>query len=369
MRTSTWDYCHPDVKCNRVMESHNGYTSHLLIVDDKSSKTCFFLTCTNEPPLKITCLLLQTFECNKSCGGFIRCDQGGKLASLHAFVNMALAEVNYNTVEPTGANSHSQNGQAKKWNDTFALLYGAGLAAKYWPAALLHAIYLHDRRTHSRTGITPFEGWWGVKPNLGYLKLFSSQICVKRCGDQCSKLDKNNFTGIVLGYTSTDQNIRYFTAASIAVPSRLATMQHLTRHGTFRILVPQQHSSCTLLDWKTRQHPPHVHHHNQSMLPDTPLPPTSTLYPSTVMARMENLPIRLSPEPQQQPSPVHSTKRTRFISTTPHTMTLTPHSTTESTWMTLPRFTCGLPHTTTLLQKNLIYCKSISPSTELQAYL
>ncbi len=68
---------------------------------------------------------------------------------------MALTEFGYK-VEPTGADSPSQNGQAEKWNNTFAvttraLLYGASLAPKYWSAALLHAVYLHNRRVHSRT--------------------------------------------------------------------------------------------------------------------------------------------------------------------------------------------------------------------------
>ncbi len=107
-----------------------------------------------------------------------------ELARSHTLVNMALTEFGYK-VEPTGANSPSQNGQAEKWNDTFAvttraLLYGVALEPKYWSAALLHAIYLHNRQVHSRTGVTPFEGWWGVKPNMKYLKLFGARVCMKR---------------------------------------------------------------------------------------------------------------------------------------------------------------------------------------------
>jgi hypothetical protein len=126
---------------------------------------------------------------------------------------MALTNFGYK-VKPTGANSPSQNGQAEKWSDTFAVttrtfLYGAALEPKYCSAALLHAVYIHNRRVHSRTGITPFEGWWGIKPDLKYLKLFGARICVGQAGDQHSKLDKHDFTGLFLGYTSTDQNICY----------------------------------------------------------------------------------------------------------------------------------------------------------------
>ncbi len=70
------------------------------------------------------------------------------------------------TVEPTGADSASQNGGAEIYNNILAvmvrkLLYGSGLPAKFWSAALLHAVYLQNRLVHLITGITPFEGWYG----------------------------------------------------------------------------------------------------------------------------------------------------------------------------------------------------------------
>ncbi len=92
---------------------------------------------------------------------------------------------------------------------TRALLYGAGLGPQYWSTALIHAVYLYNQRVHSRMGVTPFEGWWGVKPNLCYLKLFGSRVCDKQTSNQHAKLDKHDFTGIFLGYTSTDQNVWY----------------------------------------------------------------------------------------------------------------------------------------------------------------
>ncbi len=59
---------------------------------------------------------------------------------------MALDMYHY-VVEPTGADSPSQNGQAERYNETIAtmtraLLYGADLTAQYWSAAALHAAYL-----------------------------------------------------------------------------------------------------------------------------------------------------------------------------------------------------------------------------------
>jgi hypothetical protein len=74
-----------------------------------------------------------------------------------------LKEFDY-IVELTGTDSPSQNGGAEIYNNTLAvkvrmLLYGSGLPAQFWSAALLHAIYLHNQLAHLATGKTPFEGW------------------------------------------------------------------------------------------------------------------------------------------------------------------------------------------------------------------
>jgi hypothetical protein len=95
----------------------------------------------------------------------IRTNQGGKLARSTIFRTKVFEATQY-IVEPTCADSTSQKGRAEKWNHTLAvttraLLYGTGLPAKYWSAALLHAAYVHNRGVHTVTKITPFEGWFG----------------------------------------------------------------------------------------------------------------------------------------------------------------------------------------------------------------
>ena len=145
--------------------------------------------------------------------GVIRTDQGGELARSAAYWALMLNTFSY-VVEPTGADSPSQNGGAEIYNNKLAvktrtLLYGAGLPAKFWSIALLHSVYLHNRLVHSATNKTPYEGWYGHKPDITHLKTFGSRVCVKRTGSRRCKLDRHDFTGIFLGYTATDQNIIY----------------------------------------------------------------------------------------------------------------------------------------------------------------
>jgi len=91
--------------------------------------------------------------------GIIHTDQGGKLARSNAFHGTMLKDFSY-VVECTGADSPSQNGGTEIYNNTLAvkvrtLLYGSGIPAKFWSAALLHAVYLHNRLVRSATHKTP----------------------------------------------------------------------------------------------------------------------------------------------------------------------------------------------------------------------
>ncbi len=140
-------------------------------------------------------------------------DQGHKLARSREFRKTMLKKIDY-IVEPIGANAPSQNGGAEIYNNTLAvkirtLLYSSGLPAKFWSAALLYGVYLQNRIVHSATGSTLFESWFGQKPNLAYLKMFRSRVCVKRSSSCHCKLDLYNFTGIFLGYTATNHTIMY----------------------------------------------------------------------------------------------------------------------------------------------------------------
>jgi len=108
------------------VSSYDGFTSYLLVVDEASRFVWVFLTAKKSPPIDIIKeFLIQHYHDD---GGCIQTDQGGELARSSA--------IHY-TLEPTGADSPSQNGAVEIYNDKFAvrtqtLLYGSGLPAKFW---------------------------------------------------------------------------------------------------------------------------------------------------------------------------------------------------------------------------------------------
>jgi hypothetical protein len=202
------------------------------------------------------------------------------------------------TIEPTGADDPSQNKAAEKWNDILAvivrvLLYGSGLPATFWSVALLHAVWLHNRRVHRSILKTPFEAWHGIKPDLSRLRVFGSRVCVKRTGKRRSKLDRHDFTGIFLGYTATDENIRY-----VDVDTRIVKTSHHAIFDKAWYLQPRRPPFAQMLYDVGLEFVP------EQLEPPPPGPPPIAVYPSihkppkmTPEACITPLPLRITSPP------------------------------------------------------------------------
>ena len=291
------NFSRPTTANDRIVESFDGYNSYLLIVDELSRYTWIFLTKSKEPPVEICQLFMKEFANEK--GGMVRCDQGEELARSEAWRTMLKKDFQY-TVEPTGADSPSQNGQVERYNETVGtiiqtLLYGSHLPAKYWSAAALHAVYLMNRRVHSTTGITPFEAWWDELPDLSKLRIFGSRVCVKVIGKRRAKLDRHDFTGIFVGYTATDDNIRY-----IDVKSGILKTSHHAVFDEAWYLQPQRPPMAQLLyDMGMEPEDDFVEPPPNKPIPPAEYPPlpTEKFTVDKRKAKQSPIPLRLSAEP------------------------------------------------------------------------
>jgi hypothetical protein len=148
MRSSTSDYAKPNKLTNRIVLSYDGYSSYLLIVDGSSRRTWVFLTKTKEPPIHIVRAFMKKFGAG---GGLVKTDQGGELARSAAFKTMLEEEFHY-VVEPTGADSPSQNGAAEIYNNKFALKHG--------PSSTTPTYQQNFGPQHSSTQYTFTTGWY-----------------------------------------------------------------------------------------------------------------------------------------------------------------------------------------------------------------
>jgi len=125
MQSSTDDYKCSNKATDRIVTSYDGHSSHLIIINGVSQRVWAFLTKSKEPPLDILRSFMTKFGISN---GVLWTDQGGELARSKSFRDMMFREFGY-VVEPTGADSPSQNGGAEIYNNTPSvkvrtLLYG-----------------------------------------------------------------------------------------------------------------------------------------------------------------------------------------------------------------------------------------------------
>ena len=178
-----------------------------------------------------------------------------------------------------------------------AILYGASLSAEYWSAALLHSVYLHNRKVSRATARTSFEGWHGYKPNLKGLRLFRSRVCVKRSGDRHAKLDRHDFTGIFLGFTATDNNVWYIDVNTGIVK----TSHHAIFDEAWYLQVSRPPASQLLYNLGLMSEEDLELFEVPDLVNQATYPPCPTTYPELIHAVTPEiqlpLPFRLTAEP------------------------------------------------------------------------
>ena len=105
LRASTSDYSRPNLDEDRIVESFDGFSSYLLVVDEVSHHLWVFLCTSKEPPLDIVSTFLEFY--GLEAGGLVRCDQGGELARSKEFLATVYAK--QYIVEPTGSDDPAAN--------------------------------------------------------------------------------------------------------------------------------------------------------------------------------------------------------------------------------------------------------------------
>ena len=200
----------------QTITSIDGKRSYLLIIDRCTRFIWIFLTTTKHPPVEAAQLILQKFKSTHP-HRTVRMDQGGELGKSQKLLDM-IGKEGF-VVEPTGSDASAQNGLCERPNRTFGqmmrcILHSADLGPEYWSFALLHAVYVKNRLPHQTLGMTPYEKMTGQKPDLSNWKVFGSKVYARKPGLRKAKLDHHVSSGIFLGFTATDKNVRYIDMKS-----------------------------------------------------------------------------------------------------------------------------------------------------------
>jgi hypothetical protein len=111
------------------------------------------------------------------------------------------------TYEKTIPDSPPQNSVAERTNLTIcsmarAMLIDANLRDYFWPFAVLAACHIKQRVPHNSlpTNITPFQLWFGHKPDLSHLRPFGTHCTTRIISNHSSKFEPRGEPGRFLGY-------------------------------------------------------------------------------------------------------------------------------------------------------------------------
>jgi hypothetical protein len=122
-------------------------------------------------------------------------------------------------LEPSAPYSPSQNGIAECFNQTLVemgctMLLSAKLPTNLWDTAISHATYLRNRApTRALTGKTPFEAWFGKKPDVSHLREFGCDVWVLD-EHRKSKLESKTIKGKFLGFIDESKLVCYYDIGS-----------------------------------------------------------------------------------------------------------------------------------------------------------
>jgi len=210
----------------QIITSIDGYRAYFIVIDRKTRYLWVFLTKNKKPPLQIFKQFLQEHGNPSANNRTVRSDKGKELWGSDAF-KQVVQEAGY-IMEPTAPDAPFQNGRVENPNGTLAktvrcLLYNAGLGPEFWSFALLHAVYLKNRKPHCTTNEVPLTAYSGQRPNAKRLKIFGCPIVVRNLGKRPFKLDLHTSAGTFLGYCATDKNIVYLDN----VTNRFKTATHV----------------------------------------------------------------------------------------------------------------------------------------------
>jgi hypothetical protein len=86
-----------------------------------------------------------------------------------------------------------------------AIIAEAKLDKRLWMEIADSVVYLKNRSPTSAVETTPYEAWYGRKPDLSHLRILGSTVYVHVPKEKRTKLDTHSHKGILIGYGGTNQ--------------------------------------------------------------------------------------------------------------------------------------------------------------------
>jgi hypothetical protein len=152
---------------------------------------------TNEPECKIKIL---------------RTDNGGEYTSTEFEDFLKRKGIRHETTVP---HSPQQNGVAERMNQTLqeaalSMILHAGLSRAFWAEAVCNTAYIRNRVITTATAATPYERWYGTKPDVSNLRVFGCSAYAHVPDALRQKFDQKAVKMRFVGYSLTQKGYRLY---------------------------------------------------------------------------------------------------------------------------------------------------------------
>lgn len=142
----------------------------------------------------------------------LRADNGGEFTSSSFKAWLSDKAIKLETSAP---HSPEQNGVSERANRTIveggrSLLHAKHLPLELWGEATSCAVYALNRVTSSKSLVTPYQSWYGKKPNISHLRIFGSTAFIHVPKAERRKLDSKSLKCYFVGYSLTQKAYRFW---------------------------------------------------------------------------------------------------------------------------------------------------------------
>lgn len=212
------DLVHGDL-CGPITPSTPGGKKYfLLLVDDRSRFMWLQLLATKSDTMEAvrnfqTKVEVETGRRLRA----LRTDNGGEFTSVVFEEYCTKRGVHRQHTAPY---TPQQNGVVERRNQSVvtmarSLLKGRKLPATFWGEAVTTAVFLLNRApTKSISGMTPFEVWYGRKPDVAFLRTFGCVAHVKSVRPHLKKLEDRAAPMVFIGYEPGCKAWRFYDPAT-----------------------------------------------------------------------------------------------------------------------------------------------------------
>ncbi len=211
--------------------SSRGFTSLLSIIDGRDRMLWNFPTASKRPPLSIITYFFSLLAKENIIVKTIRVDEDGALANSSEFTDLLIAH-NIN-METTGGFASFLNGKIERPHRTIAqvvraMLLNSGLPSTLWCYAAVTQADIYRYTHHSAIDKTPYEAWYGLKPNINNLRVWGCYVYVRVPTPK--KLDHRVVRGHFLGFTKSRLIVCWYDPATKTVKN--ASAVHFDEYNT-----------------------------------------------------------------------------------------------------------------------------------------